>query len=179
MTKTCWLKDQCPIVEELSRQIALFDKKITDLTAERDRYLRNLDHVADQWKDSQHQNKLLNMALRAANNGNDTDDLRYAYEPNKGIEQLKTVCNGVIVHIPVDWLVEIVGDLTARAEQAEAKLNQIIVAAKIRKQVIAQARERVVAANKRPYTGVEVDLYAVKNADRELHKVIGELLEGA
>lgn len=71
-----------------------------------------------------------------------------------------------------------IADLTARAEQAEAKLNKIIIAAKIRKQVIAQAQERVLSAKKRPYTGVEIDLYAVKNADRELYKVLGELLEG-
>jgi hypothetical protein len=32
MSKTCILKDECCIVEELSRQIALFDKQVTELT---------------------------------------------------------------------------------------------------------------------------------------------------
>lgn len=90
-----------------------------ELETDRDKLQANLNRVVEQWKDSQHEIKLLKMALKAANNGNDTDDLRYAYEPGKGIDQLRTVCNGVIVHIPVDWFIEIVDDLTARTEQTE------------------------------------------------------------
>lgn len=37
MSKPCFLQDQCPIVEELSRQIGLFDKQIADLTTTADR----------------------------------------------------------------------------------------------------------------------------------------------
>lgn len=106
---------------DLFNEVKRLNKQVTELTAERNRVKRNIDLLADQYKELEHKNKLLNMALRAANNGNDSDDLRYAYEPNKGIEQLKTVCNGVIVHIPVDWFTEIVDELTARAEQAEAR----------------------------------------------------------
>lgn len=103
---------------------------IIESRRERDNLQAKLNHVADQWKDSQYKIKLLNMALRAANNGNETDDLRYAYEPDKGIEQLKTVCNGVIVHIPVDWLNEIIAELTARAEKAEATVKALAENAK-------------------------------------------------
>lgn len=98
-----------------------WEKAYDTAIQERDEARIKLNQVADQWKESQHKIKLLNMALRAANNGNDTDDLRYAYEPGKGIEQLKTVCNGVIVHIPVDWLTEIVGELTARTNNIQAQ----------------------------------------------------------
>lgn len=67
-----------------------------------------LDDVADMYKASEHKNKLLNMALRAANDGNGTTDLRYLYDPLQGACQLQSLCNGVIVHIPVDWLTEII-----------------------------------------------------------------------
>jgi hypothetical protein len=45
-----------------------------------------LNILATQYKDLEHKNRLLTMALRAANQGNDTDDLRYSYEPGSGVE---------------------------------------------------------------------------------------------
>jgi hypothetical protein len=83
-----------------------------------------IDSVCDSYKEMEHKNKLLNMALRAANDGNDTDDLRYSYEPNQGVEQLRSLCNGVVVHIPVDWLNEIVDNKNIVIDGLQGLLQQ-------------------------------------------------------
>jgi|GEM_PF-5225394 len=86
---------------------------------------KKLDDVADRYKASEHKNKLLNMALRAANNGNDTTDFRYSYDPLQGACQLKTLCHGVVVHIPVDWLTEIIDNKNSVIDGLQQQNQQI------------------------------------------------------
>jgi chromosome segregation ATPase len=70
-----------------------------------------LDSLADMYKDIRHNNELLKMALKAANSKSLEDySPYYAYDPDQDVEQLKSLCNGVIVHIPVDWLTELLAD---------------------------------------------------------------------
>jgi hypothetical protein len=78
-----------------------------------------LNTLADQYKKLEHEKTLLNMALRAANDGNDTTDLRYSYVPGVGPEQLDSLCHGVIVHIPVDWLKGLINTNKSNTEHAE------------------------------------------------------------
>jgi chromosome segregation ATPase len=70
-----------------------------------------LNNLADAYKEIEHKNKLLNMALSAANSKS-LDDYcpYYAYDPDRDTEQLKSLCHGVTVHIPVDWLNELLAD---------------------------------------------------------------------
>lgn len=77
---------------------------------DRERVLqKKLDNVAEMYKELKHKNKLISMALIAANNGNDTNDIRYSYNPEIGIDQLNSLCHGVVVHIHAEWLTEIIG----------------------------------------------------------------------
>jgi hypothetical protein len=74
-----------------------------------------LDSLADAYKEIEHKNQLLNMALDAANSKSVEDYCPYyAYDPDQGTEQLKSLCNVVTVHIPAVWLVEILEVRDAR-----------------------------------------------------------------
>lgn len=62
-----------------------------------------LDTLAKGYGELAHKYKLAMLALKASNKFEDY----YAYDPELGVEQLNSLVWGTIVHIPIDWLKEL------------------------------------------------------------------------
>lgn len=115
--------------DDLRRQVEELNERQHGRNWDDDEAERKLNLLADQYKELEHKKRLLAMALNAANDksiNSEEGPRYYSYDPQQDFSQVKTLCNGVIVHIPVDWLIEIVDEKDGTIDALRGALFEVL-----------------------------------------------------